>query len=221
MFALFPEIARLTGDRRRVDGIVVAALAAMEVLALPLVALGIVFADDIVAVIGGPEFADAAWVLRILMLALGISYLNGVYGNALLALGRQDPLFKWSLVILGFNLAANLALIPPFGVIGASVAVVLSEALAFLAVRHLYGRGGLSPRIVPDPRILLAGAVMVVAVAPKFLLPDGAVAALPMVLLGSALGLLVYCAAMAALHAVPEAIAAQLPRRLSGLGRSS
>jgi O-antigen/teichoic acid export membrane protein len=221
MLALFPEIARLTEDRPRVDGIVTAALAAMEVLALPLVMLGIVFADDIVTVIGGDAFADAAWVLRILMLALGISYVNGVYGNALLAIGRQDALFKWSMLILGFNLAANLALIPPLGVIGASIAVVLSEALAFLAVRRLYGKGGLTPRMLPDPRILLAGAVTLIAVAPKFLLPEGTVGAPVTVVVGSAFGLAVYVVAIAALRATPEAIAAQLPRRLSYLGRRS
>jgi O-antigen/teichoic acid export membrane protein len=221
MFALFPEIARLTDDRARVDGIVVTALEAMQVLALPLVTLGIVFADDIVAVIGGAEFEDSASVLRILMVALGISYVSGVYGNALVAIGRQDALFKWSLVVLGANLAANLALIPPFGAVGAAIAVVASEALAFFVVRRLYGAGGVTPRVAPAPRILLAGAVMVVAVAPKFLLPDGTLAALPTVILGSAVGLLVYVAAMAALRAVPEAIAAQLPHRLSGLGRSS
>ena len=37
MFALFPEIARLTGQRERVDGIVSAALSVMEALALPVV----------------------------------------------------------------------------------------------------------------------------------------------------------------------------------------
>jgi O-antigen/teichoic acid export membrane protein len=221
MLAVFPEIARLSGDRARVEGIVSAALTAMEVIALPLVVLGVVFADDIVAVIGGDSFADSAWVLRILMLGLGISYVSGVYGNALLAIGRQDAMFKWSLVVLGINLVANLALIPPFGVIGASIAVVISEALAFLAVRRLFGQGGRAPRILADPRILLAGVVMVAAVAPKFLLPDDTVAALPVVLIGSVVGLVVYALAVAALRAVPEAIVAQLPQRLSGLGRST
>jgi O-antigen/teichoic acid export membrane protein len=221
MLALFPEIARVSAERARVDAIVVAALAVMQVIALPLVALGMIFADEIVAVIGGAEFEEAGWVLRVLMLALGISYLAGVYGNALVAIGRQAALFKWSLLVLGFNLVANLAMIPPFGVIGAAVAVVLSEALALAAVRWLYGAGGRRPPILPEGRILLAGAVMVVAVAPKFLLPDGTLAALPTVLLGGALGLVVYAAALALLRAVPEAIAAQLPQRLSGLGRSS
>ena len=194
MLALFPEIARLTEDRARVDGIVTAALARDGgVRAAACVVLGIVFADDIVAVIGGDAFADAAWVLRILMLALGISYVNGVYGNALLAIGRQDALFKWSLVILGFNLAANLALIPPFGVVGASIAVVLSEALAFLAVRRLYGSG--RPRAADPARPSYPAGrrvVMVAASRRSSCCPRGPSGRCVTVVVGSALGLAVY-----------------------------
>lgn len=218
MLALFPEIARLSAQRERVDAIVRAALRVMEVIGLPLVVLGVVFADEVVALIGGKEFGGAASVLRILMLALGISYLNGVYGNVLPALGRQKALLRWSAAVLGVNLVVNLALIPPIGVVGAGIAVVASEAVAFAVVRHLYGQVGVAPRLAPNPRMLLAGAVMVVAVAPKFLLPDGFASPLPTVMVGGAFGLLVYVASLIGMRAVPEAITAQLPGRLSRLG---
>ena len=146
MFALFPEIARLAEHRDRVDGIVRSALVAMETVALPLVVLFFVLADDVIRVIGDTQYEEAGWVLRILMLALAISYLSGVYGHALPALGLQNRLFKWSLVILGVNLVINLALIPPFGAVGAAVAVVLSEVVGFVVVRHLYSEVGTPPR---------------------------------------------------------------------------
>ena len=100
----------------------------MGAIALPLVVFFSVFADDVIRVIGGAGLRRRrAWVLRILMLALAVSYLSGVYGNALPALGRQNRLFKWTLVVLGRNLVINLALIPPFGVMGAAIAVVLAR----------------------------------------------------------------------------------------------
>lgn len=220
MFALFPEIARSRTDRLRVDAIVDAAMRTLEALALPIVLLGIVFADDIVAVIGDPGFEGASAVLRLLMLALGISYLNGVYGNALPALGRQGQMFRWSAVVLAVNLVVNLALIPPLGVRGAAIAVVVSEAAAFFAVRGLYRPGGTAPRLLSDPRILLAAAVMVACVAPKFLLPDDFGTALPTVIVGGLFGLAVYGGALVGLRAVPPPVAAQLSGRLSRLGRS-
>jgi O-antigen/teichoic acid export membrane protein len=221
MLALFPEIARLTGQRERVDGIVRAALSVMEALALPLVLVFAVFAEDVIRVIAGHDFADAAWVLRILTLALGVSYLNGVYGNALPALGRQNQLFRWSLVVLAGNLVVNLALIPPFGVIGAAVAVVLSELVGFAVVRHLYGQVGSAPWPTLEPRMLLAGLLMVAAMAPVLLLPGGFTGSLVTLAVGGVLGGLVYAAALVALKAVPDAIAANVPARFLRFGRST
>jgi O-antigen/teichoic acid export membrane protein len=220
MLALFPEIARLAEHRERVDGIVRSALQAMEAMALPLVVLFFVLADDVIRVIGDTGYDEAGWVLRILMLALAISYLNGVYGHALPALGLQNRLFRLSLVILAVNLAINLALIPPFGVVGAAVAVVLSEVVAFVAVRRLYASRGRPPNPRLDPRMLLAGALMAAAVAPVLLLPDGFAATLVALALGGLVGLTVYAVALIALRAVPEPIAAHLPPRVLSLGRN-
>jgi O-antigen/teichoic acid export membrane protein len=220
MLALFPEIARLTGQRDRVDGLVSAALGVMEAIALPIVLLFAVFAEDVIRVIAGEDFSDAAWVLRILTLAIGISYLSGVYGNALPALGRQNQLFRWSLVVLAVNLIINLALIPPFGVVGAAVAVVLSELVGFAVVRHLYSQvgSGLWPSL--QPRMLLAGAVMVAVMAPLLLLPDGFAGSLAAVAAGGVLGGLFYAGALIALRAVPAAIVPYVPPRVLRFGRS-
>jgi O-antigen/teichoic acid export membrane protein len=182
--------------------------------------LGIVFAGDVIRVIGSPEYASAASVLRILMLALAISYLNGVYGHALVALGQQNRLFVCSALVLAANVALNLALIPPLGIDGAAIAVVLSELLAFVVVRALYGRVGTPPGARLEPRMLLAAAVMVVAVAPRFLLPDDLAAPL-VVIAGGVVGVGAYAVALIVLKAVPEAIATHLPGRAAQLGRRS
>lgn len=214
MLALFPEIARLTGQRKQVDAIVDAALSAMGAIGLPLVVFFSVFANDVIRVIGGQGYGDSAWVLRILMLALAVSYLSGVYGNALPALGRQNRLFKWTLVVLAANLVINLSLIPPFGVMGAAIAVVLSEMIGFAAVRHLYGEVGTAPWPKVDPRMLLACALMAAAVAPALLLPNSLAGSLLAVILGAAVGVPVYIASLLALGGVPTAIMNNLPARL-------
>lgn len=185
----------------------------MELVALPVVVLTIVFAPEVVRVIAGSAYDEAAAVLRVLMLGVGISYLSGVYGNALAALGRQGVLLRLSLVVLGVNLALNLALIPPFGVEGASVAVALSELAAFLGIRRLYRQVGTPPPLSIDVRVLAAAAVMAVVVAPKFLLADAP--ALPLALAGGVVGLLAYALALVGLRALPEAITGLLPARLA------
>ena len=79
-------------------------------------------------------------------------------------------------------------LIPPFGVIGAAIAVVLSEALAFVVVRRLYAAGGLAPRhrFAPVPYPAVRPAVDGRRRAPKFLLPETLVGPLPTVVVGAA-----------------------------------
>jgi O-antigen/teichoic acid export membrane protein len=213
MLTLFPEIARLSEQPGVVDRIVAEALKVMQLVALPIVLLTALFAPQIVVVIGGESYADAAPVLQILMVGVGVSYMTGVYGNALPALGQQREFFKWSVVVLVINLALNLVLIPPFGVIGAAVAVLLSELAVFAIIRWLYSRVGTPARVPPSPRVMAAAAIMTLVVSPKFLL-DGA-PPLALAVAGGALGLLAYLLALAWLRALPETMTAQLPPRLA------
>src|SRR5207244_38510 len=127
MLALFPEIARSQDDPARLGSTVGAALGVLEAVSLPAVALLATFSSEIVVVLGTHSYDASGPVLAILALALGISYLNGVYGNALMALGRQQLVFWLALPTLAVNLLANLLLIPPYGVDGAAWAVVISE----------------------------------------------------------------------------------------------
>jgi O-antigen/teichoic acid export membrane protein len=92
MLALFPAITRREGDQERLSTTVGAALGGLEAIALPITALLAIFAPEIVVVLGGHKYVRAAPVLAILALALGLSYLNGVFGSALLALGQQRRL---------------------------------------------------------------------------------------------------------------------------------
>ena len=221
MFALFPEIARLTGQRERVDGIVSAALSVMEALALPIVLIFAVFAEDVVRVIGDEGFADAAWVLRILTVALGISYLNGVYGAALPALDQQNALFRWSIVILALDLhCGQRCLDPALGRDRCGNCGGAQRTAGVGVVRRLYAAVGRPPRHRFAPGLLLAGLLMVAAMLPALLLPDTLVGSLAAVGIGAAAGSLVYAATLLASGAVPAAIAVHLPPRLVGIGRS-
>jgi O-antigen/teichoic acid export membrane protein len=211
MLGLFPEIARSGTDPGRLSSLVGAAVAAMEVIALALVVTTIAFADEVVQVIGGGGFEDAAPVLRILMIAVGLSYLNGVYGNALVALGRQGALLRVTAAVLVVNIAVNLALIPPFGVEGAAVAVVISEVVGLYVIRRLYIGVASAPPPAPHLRIAAAGAITGALLVLKLLLPDDLPAA-AVAIVGGLLAMAVYGALALALRAVPEPLAARLPR---------
>jgi O-antigen/teichoic acid export membrane protein len=210
MLALFPVIARHEHDRLRLSATIGVALGGLEAAALPLAALMAIFSPEIVVALGGHKYASAAPVVAILALALAISCVSGVFGNALMALGRQRTLFWLTLGPLGVNLVANLALIPPLGVNGAAIAVVLSELAGVGLVRAYYLRVAGPPQSPSHWRILAAGVVLLVLGALKFALGLHSKPLLVTVV-GGLLGCVMYAAALLGLGALPSAIVDQIP----------
>jgi O-antigen/teichoic acid export membrane protein len=207
MITLFPEIARMDTDSERLRSVMSQALAVMELIAVPVLVLVVALADPIVVLIGGSEFEDAALVLQILMIGLAISFVNGVYGNALVAIGRQAKLFWLSLLVLGANIAMNLVAIPLWGVEGAAVAVSLSELIAFFVVRKLYADAATLPRGERRGRVALAGLAMVAALA---WVPWAPLGDLALVLVAGVVGAVVYGVALLLLRALPEVVEVEL-----------
>lgn len=209
MLALFPTITRSEHDRARLSATVGAALGALEAIALPLTALLAIFAPEIVVVLGGQKYSPAGPVLAILAVALGLSYLNGVFGSALLALGHQRRLLWLTAAALLINLGVNLLLIPPWGIVGAAVAVAVSEVAALAIVRGFYVRVAGHPARPSHWRILAAGLPLGLLAALKFGLPLGSKPLL-VVAVGFPLGGLVYCALLLRLGALPAAVTSRL-----------
>src|SRR5207248_5315511 len=141
-------------------------------------------------------YAPSAPALQILALALGFAFVNNAFIGALNASDRQSSFTwaaAWSLVA---NVALNLALIPRFGYLGASVATVLTEVVLgavawILTARHV----GRVPVLALSWRIVLAGLVMGVAIYPLSSL-EGLAVAIPI-----AAGVIVYAAAILLLRA--------------------
>ncbi|PIS14211.1 hypothetical protein COT65_00220 [Candidatus Shapirobacteria bacterium CG09_land_8_20_14_0_10_47_13] len=78
------------------------------------------------------DFGDAVPVLRILTLAMFISYFNHLTGYTIVALGKQRPYFWVAGGALVFNVALNLLVIPRFSYFGAAWVTVLSEGLVLM-----------------------------------------------------------------------------------------
>jgi O-antigen/teichoic acid export membrane protein len=145
----------------------------------------------------GPGYGPSERAFKILSLALGFAFVNNAFIGALNASDRQSSFTwaaAWSLVA---NLVLNLALIPPFGYLGAAVATVLTEIVLgvvawTLTVRHI----GRVPAFSLSWRVVLAGLVMGVAIFPLRDL-DGLKVAIPIVA-----GVVVYVAAVLLLRAL-------------------
>jgi O-antigen/teichoic acid export membrane protein len=113
------------------------------------------------------QYPQSAYALRILALGIVFMFVCNTFIGALNAIDRQLT-FTWAaLASMVVNIALNLALIPPFGYLGASAATVLTEVALFafgwyLTARHLTR----VPVLALSWRCLLAGLVMGAALFP-------------------------------------------------------
>ncbi len=130
-------------------------------LGVPLVAGGLVLAEPLIELAAGDEFRDAATPLRILLVTGALSWINTVFGFAIIAKDRQLSALWLNVSALTFNVALNFLLVPRYGIVAAAVVTVASEVLIlagayFLMKRHF----SFFPRLGTLLPALVAGGAM-------------------------------------------------------------
>jgi len=137
-----PRLARRQGQRPNV-GAFVSALRALLLFQAPLFAVLFAWADPIVGLLFGSEFAASGDVLRALapyVFLSGIAPLVSLGANYLGVARSRVPI---ALAALGVNLGLDLALIPSIGVEGAAIATSAGFAVYvpahFVLCRRLLG----------------------------------------------------------------------------------
>jgi O-antigen/teichoic acid export membrane protein len=177
----------------------------------------VVFAEEIVDVVGGPRFDSAAPVLQIFSVGVAMSYMAAVVVQGLIALGQQRMLLRLSLIGLVLNVALNLALIPIWGTRGAAVAFAATEVFALGLNLVVYARIAKAPRMQRSPQLLAAACVMALVVLPKSLPAVEAASPALVLAVGGLLSLTVYVCSLYALRAIPRDIHASVAGLLAPL----
>lgn len=133
---------RTVGDKtQRIVKYSIDALAAM---ALPILVGGFVLAWPITAAVSSPDFLTQRtatgfiWgsdmALKILLVAMTLTYLHVVMSYLLVAMGRQSELFWINGITVIVNVSMNLILAPRFGFIGAACTSIASELTMFICL---------------------------------------------------------------------------------------
>jgi O-antigen/teichoic acid export membrane protein len=135
----------------------------IAVLSGGFIALCFAFAEQILAVIAGSDFAPAAPALILLAFAAGAHAIGELFRLALIAMHLQHRVLAVDVVALIGAIAAYLLLIPRFSYLGAAIATALVElalclAMAAVLARTYAGRpstGGIA-------KVFLAAAISLV-----------------------------------------------------------
>lgn len=135
MNSLFPLLASLK-DLVLVRKLYQKAFFVLLATGLLIMAVCFVGSPFVINLIAGKDFLPASPALKILSLALVISYLNHLTGYLMVAMSGQKKLLFFSLIGFAVNLLLNLLFIPRFSFIAASWVTVATELVLFVLTKN-------------------------------------------------------------------------------------
>lgn len=142
-------------------------------ITLPIFLILFLFPEAVLNLFFGTAYVPAATALRILCLGFIISNLLGPNGIMLLAMGRPRFLMWVTLTTAILNVALNLFLIPPLGMVGAAIAsavtIILANVARTVKVYALCRAQPLSKNLLKPAIICLVLAFLLQAVVQHFL----------------------------------------------------
>jgi O-antigen/teichoic acid export membrane protein len=166
MGAVFPALSLVAAtETRRLAFAYEKSFKMLATIGVPL-AVGIgLTADSLVHLAVAHGFDQSIPALRILAPSIALLFVNNAFIYTLTATNRQLDFTRLSLATLLVNVVFNLALIPPYGYLGAAAASTVTEVALFAGGWWLLARQGTSLRGFGSiGRVLLSAGVMGVAV---------------------------------------------------------
>lgn len=132
------------------------------IIAMP-ISIGIISIADKILLLFTDSYANALWPLRLNIAALVFLFLNFALGALLNACDQQKANTRNMIIVTLASAALNLALIPKYQAVGASVAVLATNILMFvLGIRLIPAITDYNRRKIATMagKVLLASAVM-------------------------------------------------------------
>ena len=130
--AALPKSAELWRNRRQTEFRELAdkSFHVIYMVMLPLTVYFCLFAEPWTLLIGGGDYLDAVWTMRLLLLAvIPIGFSNIIGGQMLIPMGEEKKLFRAEAIGAVANIILNALLIPAFASSGAAIATTISETL--------------------------------------------------------------------------------------------
>jgi O-antigen/teichoic acid export membrane protein len=163
MSALFPfltdYIARRDG---RLTEMLQKAFDTLVMMSFPILVGTLVLARQIIGLTtGGQGWDDSIIVLRILVLAVSVSFITNLINNAILAFKNYRPLLVRQIILVAINFALNIILIPRIGYFGSALATVFTE-ICVLGFGYLVLRQSIdfTPRLNNVLKVVLSSVAM-------------------------------------------------------------
>lgn len=153
--SLLAPMIRFASMPDKMKSLLEKAIAILFLVAAPLTAGGLIYANEVIGLIYGEEYAAAGTAFFALAFTFLPIFLNGILSNAIFAYNGERKLLGGVVIGIAGNLIFNLLLIPTWGIAGAAISTALTQLLMIAYLIHRL-RGFLSfqalsfpPKIIP------------------------------------------------------------------------
>lgn len=127
LFPMFSEYAKNSNEK--LMKLYEKSFKLLIIISIPLAINIAYFSKDIIRLTYGQEFIDASFSLTILIWSQVFAFLNSLFQNVVVAVGKQKISAYMAMFMAIFNIIVSYLLIPQYSLLGASIAIVLTEAL--------------------------------------------------------------------------------------------
>lgn len=156
---VMPVLARLDGDVNERSRVFQRSVFQAFSLALPAGVGAALVADQILGTVFGDQFAGGVSAMRILAWYLPLAAIREMPVVALIAAGEERALLRVNALTALSNVIIVVALVPPFGLVGAAIATAVTEFIRLWLAARAAGRAGY-PSIEWKPLWVPAAAVL-------------------------------------------------------------
>src|SRR3989338_6345823 len=152
IYASFPTMSRhhAQEDRKSLQAVYGLLVKYLAYLAMPLTVGLMLLAPRVIQFVYKEEFLASVILLRVLSVVLILLYMNYLMGYLLNAIDRQRQYSAANVASTILNIAANLVLIPSLAAMGAALATVFSQGVAFAMLVFYTRRAGYHTLIIRE-----------------------------------------------------------------------
>lgn len=138
---------------------------AMIITAVPLIIGAQLTSRPLMLLIAGESFSQSAYILKILVLAIGFIFVGCLLAHAVIALDKQKNMIGAYIFTAITSLAGYLIFIPRFSYYGAAWVTVYSElAIALFSLYMVIKYGGFRPNLDKFFKSLAASLIMALSI---------------------------------------------------------
>jgi O-antigen/teichoic acid export membrane protein len=132
-WVIFPLLASLWWtDKDRMTRLVRGNAKWLMILALPIMFLLSVESELLIGLIYPAEYADAAWMQKLLVWTLLLSFENNLFFYVMMVAGGANALLLFTVIVSLLNMVFNLTLVKPLGLTGACLVIILTKLIMAL-----------------------------------------------------------------------------------------